>query len=155
MECGDPRGEWGRGFFLIPKNYMRLIREKGLSVYTCHVPMDYHKEMGTSIAIANALGINVQERFIGDDKGEIGVIGDIPPISTKQLKETLEDLFDIPYCDFEGKEINEITRVVIVAGCGDKVKWMKMAEEKDVQAYISGEIHCHIDNDYGRSRLRK
>lgn len=25
---------------------------------------------------------------------------------------------------------------------------MKEAEEKGAEAYITGEIHCHIDNDY-------
>lgn len=31
---------------------------------------------------------------------------------------------------------------------------MKIAEDKNVQAYITGEIHCHIDNDYGRRKLQ-
>lgn len=30
---------------------------------------------------------------------------------------------------------------------------MKEAESKGAQAYITGEIHCHIDNDYGRTRF--
>ena len=29
---------------------------------------------------------------------------------------------------------------------------MKEAEEKGAEAYITGEIHCHIDNDYGRHK---
>ena len=35
--------------------------------------------------------------------------------------------------------------------CGD-VSLMKEAEEKGAEAYITGEIHCHIDNDYGRHK---
>jgi putative NIF3 family GTP cyclohydrolase 1 type 2 len=30
---------------------------------------------------------------------------------------------------------------------------MQLAEDKGADAYISGEIHCHIDNDYGRKRF--
>jgi putative NIF3 family GTP cyclohydrolase 1 type 2 len=31
---------------------------------------------------------------------------------------------------------------------------MKIAEDKGVQAYITGEIHCHIDNEYGRRKFQ-
>jgi putative NIF3 family GTP cyclohydrolase 1 type 2 len=54
MECGDPKGKWGRGFVPIKEKYINHITEKNLSVYTCHVPMDYHPCLGTSIAIAKA-----------------------------------------------------------------------------------------------------
>ncbi len=31
---------------------------------------------------------------------------------------------------------------------------MREAESKGAQAYITGEIHYHIDNDYGRKRFQ-
>ena len=40
------------------------------------------------------------------------------------------------------------SKIAIIAGCGDVVSLMKEAEEKGAEAYITGEIHCHIDNDY-------
>ncbi len=43
-------------------------------------------------------------------------------------------------------------KIAIIAGCGDVVSLMKEAEEKGAEAYITGEIHCHIDNDYGRHK---
>lgn len=45
--------------------------------------------------------------------------------------------------------------MAIVAGCGDRVNVMEEAERKGAQAYISGEIHCHIDNDYGRTKYQQ
>ncbi|TYR95361.1 hypothetical protein FZC84_21645 [Rossellomorea vietnamensis] len=46
-----------------------------------------------------------------------------------------------------------------------RVKWkekfepefigVRIAEDKGVDTYISGEIHCHIDNDYGRKRFEE
>lgn len=42
-----------------------------------------------------------------------------------------------------------------MAGCGDHVQAMKEAKEKGAQAYITGEIHCHIDNEYGRKKFQQ
>ncbi|NMH68220.1 hypothetical protein HF072_05445 [Bacillus sp. RO3] len=152
MECGDPRGKWGRGFVPIDESLIEQIRGKGLSIYTCHAPLDYHKTLGTSQAIAEELNVEITDRFIHDEKhGDIGIIGEITETNTDSLMEKLKVIFDIPYVDFKGKK-KKIKKVAIVAGCGDKTSWMQMAEDQGVDAYISGEIHCHIDNDYGKRR---
>ncbi|SFS56835.1 NIF3 (NGG1p interacting factor 3) [Paenibacillus sp. 453mf] len=72
----------------------------------------------------------------------------------KKIIESLINLCEIPYVDFEGLEHEEITRIAIIAGCGDVVSDMRIAESKGAQAYITGEIHCHIDNDYGRHKYQ-
>ncbi|TYR75855.1 hypothetical protein FZC79_09575 [Rossellomorea vietnamensis] len=155
MECGDPNGDWGRGFVPIEESLMDVIRSKGLSVYTCHAPMDHHKTLGTSQAIAEALKVEITERFIhSPEHGDIGIIGDVEPTQLEDFIEQLKSIFNIPYVDFEGQR-NEVERVAIVAGCGDKTQWMRLAEDKGVDTYISGEIHCHIDNDYGRKRFEE
>ncbi|MCR8847924.1 Nif3-like dinuclear metal center hexameric protein [Rossellomorea sp. SC111] len=155
MECGDPKGNWGRGFVPIKESLIDRIRKKGLSVYTCHVPLDYHVTLGTSQAMAEAMNVKITNRFIHDEKhGYIGIIGEVNETDTDELILQLKEIFDIPYVDFEGRE-RKIRKVAIVAGCGDKAAWMQEAEDKGVEAYISGEIHCHIDNDYGRMRYEE
>jgi putative NIF3 family GTP cyclohydrolase 1 type 2 len=154
MECGDPRGRWGKGFVPIKETYIEQMKQKDLSVYSCHVPMDYHRDLGTSAAIAKQLQMEVVDGFLPSDhnQNDLILIGHIEKTSTSQLMSKLETIFDIPYVDFEGKKLDNIEKVAIVAGCGDKVAWMKEAESKGVQAYITGEVHCHIDNDYGRGK---
>ncbi len=155
MESGDPNGQWGRGFVPIEESLLDQIISKGLSVYTCHIPMDYHGSLGTSHAIAEALNVDITDRFIHDEKyGYIGIIGNVKPTKSEDLSDNLKRIFDVPYVDFEGRK-KEINKVAIVAGCGDKTQWMKLAEDKGADAYISGEIHCHIDNDYGRKRFEE
>ncbi|WP_155922203.1 Nif3-like dinuclear metal center hexameric protein [Bacillus sp. EB01] len=155
MECGDPKGEWGKGFVPIKEKYINKLKEKNLSVYTCHIPLDCHKQLGTNIAIAKKL--NAQP--IVDDtlnaKNEYVLYCTIKKTNTANLISMLENTFEIPYVDFEGREVDDIQKVAIVAGCGDVVDWMKEAEENGVQAYITGEIHCHIDNDYGRQKYKQ
>lgn len=148
MECGDPRGAYGRGFVPIPAHYLQALKEKGLSIYTCHVPLDRHESHSTNLAIARTLHAKVLEQFADDD----GLICKIAPTSTKKLIESAKHIFNIPYVDFEGKEHARITKIAIIAGCGDKVEMMQEAEEKGAQAYVTGEVHCHIDNEYGKKK---
>ena len=63
MECGDPKGVWGKGFVPIKEKYIKQIKEKELSFYTCHVPMDYHANLGTSVAIAKQLNAEIIDGF--------------------------------------------------------------------------------------------
>ncbi|SFU99091.1 Nif3-like dinuclear metal center hexameric protein [Alicyclobacillus macrosporangiidus] len=153
MECGDPRGKWGRGFVPVDPNLLWAMKEKGLSVYTCHLPMDYNKRIGTTEAMCEVLGAKRIGDFYSDEHGSVGAICEISELSTDQLCERLKAIFEIPYVDFEGRYHDQVQTVAIVAGCGDVVDRMKEAERKGAQAYITGEIHCHIDNDYGRKRF--
>ena len=152
MECGDPKGLWGRGFVPTKETYIKKIKKKKLSVYTCHIPLDLHKTLGTNVAIANALHADIL--LENDTKTTVEYISycNIKPTNTTDLIVKLKDTFDIPYVDFEGEVVQEIQKIAIVAGCGDVVDWMKEAEENGAQAYITGEIHCHIDNDYGKKK---
>lgn len=152
MECGDPKGQWGNGFVPIKEKYIGEMKAKKVSVYTCHVPMDYHRGLGTNTAIAQALNAEIVGGFLKDD---LIWVCKIDKTSTEELIASLKEIFDIPYVDFEGQHHQEITKIAIIAGCGDKVDWMKEAETLGVQAYITGEIHCHIDNDYGRSKFNQ
>jgi putative NIF3 family GTP cyclohydrolase 1 type 2 len=155
MECGDPRGEWGKGFVPIQPHFIRQMKAKKLSVFTLHVPLDYSRTISTSDAVAEAFGAKVVSEIFKEEKGACGVLCEIPPISTAELIEKSKEIFNIPYADVEGPEHSTITKIAIVAGCGDKTYVMKEAEELGAEAYLTGEIHCHIDNDYGRKKYEE
>ncbi|MBD7944608.1 Nif3-like dinuclear metal center hexameric protein [Psychrobacillus sp. FSL K6-2684] len=153
MECGDPRGSWGRGFLPIKEKYLSQIKVKNLSVYTCHNPLDCHTTLGTNSAIAKALNCEIQNPVNWSNK--YLSLGNIETISTDSLISKLKTLFDIPYVDFEGINKEKLNKIAIVAGCGDVIDWMQEAEKNGVQAYITGEVHCHIDNEYGHRKFKK
>jgi putative NIF3 family GTP cyclohydrolase 1 type 2 len=71
------------------------------------------------------------------------------------LIKKLKMIFDIPYVDFVGKNLKKITKVGIVAGGGDEVEYMQTVCEKGAQAYITGEIFSHYDNEWGRQNTLK
>lgn len=152
MECGDPRGKSGRGFVPIKQKYINAICEKQLSIYTCHIPLDIHPFLSTNIAIAESIHARNLEHINGN---EYILYGEINQTDTNTLISELLEIFHIPYVDFEGKNLQAIEKVAIVAGCGDVVDWMREAEANGVQAYITGEVHCHIDNEYGKYKYNQ
>ncbi len=155
MECGDPRGSWGRGFRPIPAHLLDALKSRDLSFYAMHSPLDYNCMISTNLAMARALDSRMLHRFLWREDKSIGLIAEIDPISFDSLIERLLAEFEIPYVDFEGNRPDRLQRVAIVAGCGDRVGYMQEAEAKGADAYISGEIHCHIDTEYGRRRYQE
>jgi putative NIF3 family GTP cyclohydrolase 1 type 2 len=153
MESGDPRGAWGRGFLPIDPGTLDALHAAGLSVYSCHIPLDTHRTFGTTAAMVAALDGTVTGVFAtyGDDS--VGMICDVIPTDTASLIARLKTIYRIPYIDFEGREPARISRIAVVAGGGDRVAWYRDAEAAGAQAYVTGEIHFRIDNDYGRQRF--
>lgn len=156
MECGDPKGKWGRGFLPINKNTLLEIKKKKLSIYSCHLPMDVNKKIGTNSAIIKSLKANNVKYFIDTKFGYVGRICEIKPIKLFDLIKNLKDTFIIPYIDFDGFNNKEkIKKIAIIAGCGDKIEYFSEAEKKGVEVYITGEIHTRIDNEKGHFLMKK
>ncbi len=155
MECGDPKGKWGRGFMPIPPHFIEQMKTKRLSVFTLHVPLDYSREISTSDAWREALNAKVIGELLKDDNGACGILCEIAPTSTENLIHRSTEMFGIPYADVHGPFHNHITKIAIVAGCGDKVEAMIEAERMGAEAYLTGEVHCHIDNDYGKKKYEQ
>ncbi|AIE86398.1 hypothetical protein OP10G_3030 [Fimbriimonas ginsengisoli Gsoil 348] len=153
MRCGDPRGEWGSGFQPISVDHLDALQHRWISFYSVHAPMDVNRLIGTTAALVEALGGRYVGGFYPYGDGFAGAICDIDPISTCELAEKYEELLGIPYLHEEGPRHDRIERVAIIPGCGDHVPSMRAAAEIGAQAYLTGEVHCHIDNDYGRSRM--
>ncbi len=153
-ESGDPRGEWGHGLLSIDPATLAELREGGMSVYSCHWPMDYHVEIGTTAAVVEALGGTRSGSFFCDDSRRCaGWICDVTPTSTGELVARLERIFRLPYVDLEGPEREDIGRLAVVAGAGDNVGAFREAEGLGAEAYVSGEIHMRVDNPYGHEKM--
>lgn len=150
LECGDPKGNLGRGFLPVNSILLKEIVRKRLSIYSCHAPLDYNKKLSTNRAISQALKADIESEFLPYGNGHAGLIATISPISTKDLITKLKKIFGIPYVDFAGKSLERITKIGIVAGGGDEVEYSQTIRERGGQAYITGEIFSHYDNDWGK-----
>ncbi len=155
LECGDPKGNLGRGFLPINSVLLKKVIRKELSIYSCHAPLDYNKKISTSRAIAEALQAKIENEFLPFGNGHAGLIANISPISTMDLITRLKKIFGIPYVDFAGKNVERITKIGIVAGGGDEVEYSQTIRKRGGQAYITGEIFSRYDNDWGKQNTAK
>lgn len=155
LECGNPKGHLGKGFLPIRFELLEQIRIKRLSIYSCHAPLDYNKHISTNRAITDALHAKIKDEFLAYGNGYAGLIAIIKPISTKRLVATLKKIFTVPYVDIAGSYKEKITTIGVVAGGGDEIEYSQMAAEKGAQAYITGEIYSHYNNEWGKQNTAK
>jgi len=85
---------WGGSERLVGPAFQRIRRliESGLGVYSAHLPLDVHGELGNNVLLAAELGISAPDRF-GTFKGNdgIGVIGSVA-MDRSELALKLADL---------------------------------------------------------------
>jgi putative NIF3 family GTP cyclohydrolase 1 type 2 len=155
FEMGDPRGEPGRGPLPIETRLIEQMKTRRLSFYSCHAPMDYNREIGTTLAMEQALGVTFQEPFYPYVDSHVGSICSIPPVSTAGLIEQLKHIFDVSYVDHVGVARESIERIAIVAGASDKVEVIQDAESHGAQALLSGEVRSSRVDAYGRAKHDK
>jgi putative NIF3 family GTP cyclohydrolase 1 type 2 len=153
MRCGDPRGAPGQGFIPIPPEAIAALKARGLSFYSCHVPLDIHPESSTSDAIVRAIGGSVLEEFFPYGDGFAGRLCQIPPSTLPDVIAICQAALDLPYVDLQGNtERHPIGRVAVIAGGGGSVEFYQAADEVRADCLIAGEVTSKIDNDYGRAR---
>lgn len=151
LRSGDPRGEPAAGFVAIPPGTLRRLAERELSVYACHAPMDTARgEVGTTMAMADALGATPEADFYAYGNGFAGVVCSAARRSAEEWRADLLRVFGVPYLDLAGHAPAVIERIAIVPGGGNSADAMRQAEALGAQAYITGEIRSYADSDYGR-----
>jgi len=152
MECGDPKGKKGRGFLPIDPELLRQIKARGISVYTCHAPLDAGSVsgLGTGEAIVKRLNAKVLSQYDEYAHGYAGRVFELPEVTTTEaLAEKLRIMCDLPYVDIQGIRGKQIKKVAILPGGGGSVDDIKLAEEQGVDCIITGEVTCKIDNERG------
>ena len=150
LECGNPKGKLGRGFLRNNFNLIKKIKDKKLSVYACHAPLDYNPHISTNRAIAESLNGKIEETFLPYGNGDAGLIVSIEEQSTSQLISKLKKIFDIPYVDFAGKMLSKINKIGIVAGGGDEAIYSQLCIKKGAQGFITGEIFSNQTSKWAK-----
>jgi dinuclear metal center YbgI/SA1388 family protein len=120
---------------------LRALFEADLAVYSAHIPLDVHPEVGNNAVLARALGVEVQGSF-GEYKGHpLGVWGTLE-MRREALGARLDELLGGPVRMIAcGPE--RVRRVgVITGGAGEMIGAARAA---DLDAFITGEgAHHHF-----------
>lgn len=116
---------------------VKFLIEHGLNLYTAHLPLDVHPEVGNNAELARLLDLEVTGPF-GDYKGlAVGVVGEArSPLPFADFVDKLQQqLGENARVDAFGPE--KIARVGIVTGGGASL--IPQAVEAELDCFITGE----------------
>ena len=124
---------------------VRMLIEGAVALYSCHLPLDTHAEVGNCALLARALGLELQGRF-GDYQGTpIGWWGSLPETTTAAgLSARLADVLGTQVHVIEGGA-KQVERVGVVTGGGASL--VQDAVAAGLDAFVTGEgsHHSHFD----------
>lgn len=136
---------WDGGVPLTGRRYRKVKRlvESGMAVYSAHIPLDVHPEVGNNAVLAQALGVAV-EGWFGDYRGiPLGVWGRLD-LRREALAARLDEVLGgRVHMMAGGPEMLE--RVGIITGGGGSMIGQAIAAGLD--AYVTGEgaHHTYFD----------
>jgi dinuclear metal center YbgI/SA1388 family protein len=132
---------WDGNQPLTGRRYRRLkaILDADLAVYSAHLPLDVHPEVGNNAVLARELGIEPRGRF-GEYKGmPLGVWGELDA-SREELAERASRVLGAPVKLVPGGP-GRVRRVgVITGGAGDEIG---AAIGAGLDAFLTGEARHH------------
>jgi len=124
---------------------LRGLIENGIALYSCHLPLDGHAEVGNSALLARAIGLELEGRFAAYQGAEVGWHGrPAQPLDLAALVGALEGTLDGPVHVVPGGP-ERIDRVGVVTGGG--ASFIEEAAGLGLDALITGEgsHHSHFD----------
>jgi dinuclear metal center YbgI/SA1388 family protein len=122
---------------------VRSLVRHNIALYSAHIPLDLHPEVGNNVVLARLLGLDDPEPF-GDYLGQqIGVKGTLPASRTA-LVDTLRDLLGVEPRVIPGGP-DDVRCVGIITGGGGTM--IRTAVEAGVDTFITGEgaHHTYFD----------
>jgi dinuclear metal center YbgI/SA1388 family protein len=118
---------------------VRTLIKHDIAVYSAHLPLDLHPEVGNNAVLARALGLGDIERF-GEYEGQtIGFAGTMVA-SRDELVQRIRDLLRVePRVIATGPE--SVNRVGVVSGGAGKL--ITQAADAGLDTYVTGEGSHH------------
>jgi dinuclear metal center YbgI/SA1388 family protein len=124
---------------------VRPLLEHGIAVYSVHIPLDAHPEVGNCALLARALGVKIQGPF-GTHRGvEIGWWGTLSdPVTNEDLKERFAEVLQGPVHLIPGGP-ERLESVAVVTGMG--ASSVEEAARRGIDALVTGEgsHHTHFE----------
>lgn len=132
---------WDGGLPVVGRRYRRLRRlmDAGVWLYGAHIPLDVHPEVGNSVVLARALGVEVDGTFGDYDGVDIGVRGRLE-IRREALAARLDELLGQSVRMLAGG-VERIRTVGVITGAGGSMIGDAIAA--GVDAFVTGEGAHH------------
>lgn len=122
---------------------LRALLEADMALYSAHLPLDVHPEVGNNVVLARNLGVEVQGAF-GDYKGTaVGITGSLD-ISREALCARLDDVLGVRVKMIPGGP-ERVKRVGVLTGGGGSYVGEAIVEGLDALVTGEGSHHTYFD----------
>lgn len=124
---------------------LKLLLGNDIALYSAHLPLDVHPELGNNALLADALGVERKGRF-GEYSGTaVGVWGEIPPIARSEFADRVRAAVggDAVTAIEGGPET--VSRVGILTGGGGSMVADAIAAGLDTLVTGEGSHHTYFD----------
>ncbi|MEI6285703.1 MAG: Nif3-like dinuclear metal center hexameric protein [Bacillota bacterium] len=129
------------------RDMLQQFRERRISIYNFHVPLDNFGEYSTSVTLANALGIKPEKPFAPYYGALAGVFGKTKVMTVHELKSVFEQAVShkVSLDNYGDNEIRD-GMVAVIAGGGLTVAIEDIAQN-NVNTFVTG---ISVQNDYSK-----
>lgn len=124
---------------------LSLLLEAGIALYSCHLPLDSHREVGNCALLARALGVELEGRVGRYEGADIGWWGRLPEaVTAEMLSETVAAAVGGPVQPLPGGP-ETVETVGVVTGGG--ASFVRDAAGLGLDAFVTGEgaHHTYFD----------
>jgi dinuclear metal center YbgI/SA1388 family protein len=137
---------WGGAAPLTGVRYRKIkaAMDHGLAVYSSHLPLDGHPEMGNGHLLAQALGLKVDASFGAFQGFPIGCGGSVSSMSLEEFSRRVTDAVGrSPHVIASGPR--DVARVAVVTGAGGSFLAEASAEGYDTLVTGEGAHHTFAE----------
>lgn len=121
---------------------IRTLLDGNLAVYSCHLPLDAHNEIGNNAILAKKLGIKPVGSFLPYEGTDIGFVGSWTS-SRADLRAGLKGLFGTKFSAMEfGSRKPE--KICVLTGSGASA--IESIKDTGADTFITGELRQHHYN---------
>lgn len=115
------------------------FKERRISIYNLHVPLDNFGEYSTSVSLARSLCLEINKPFAPYFGGLAGVFASTDTQTVQNLCKTFEDAVEHKV-SFYGYGDNEIKngRVALVAGGGNSIDVLEEIASEGINLFVTG-----------------
>jgi putative NIF3 family GTP cyclohydrolase 1 type 2 len=129
----------GFPFRSIPDNYLEKMKERAISFYSIHVPLDKNGPYSTATSFAKAIGVEPERDFFEYHKIMAGIIGTTDCKTVSEMAKAVSDAVGHKVKTWNyGSSIIANRKSAVIGGGGNFPEIVEELAETDVRMYITG-----------------
>jgi len=126
-------------FQTMDKNLLQQFKNKRISIYNLHVPLDNFSDYSTSVSLANKLDIKIDKKIVPYHGAMAGIIGTTEFKNVIDLKAKFKSIIGhkVGFYQNNGDEIKN-QKIAVVAGGGNDLEILKEVFDEGVNTFVTG-----------------